>query len=146
MGETFRVTAPIYYALKDAVRPMRYSIYSVVINLAANLIFIQKFGFAGLAAATSLGGLVNFGLLLFNMPKHIPTLKVWPSLYLLFKTGLASISAALFLYLLQKQTWFIAIGGDLWHKIIQLIVLAIFGAVSYLLVAFALGVIPKIKK
>lgn len=72
-----RVTAPFYYALNDSVLPMRYSIISVVVNLAANaLVFIPSLGFAGLALATAIGGIVNFGLLLANLPKKLPGLRL----------------------------------------------------------------------
>lgn len=72
-----RVTAPFYYALNDSMKPMRFSIISVVVNLAANaLVFIPALGFAGLALATAIGGIVNFGLLLTHLPKKIPGVRL----------------------------------------------------------------------
>ena len=68
-----RVTVPIFYALKDARLPMYVSIASVVLNIALYYPFVKLLGFAGLAAATSIAGLVNFGLLLFFLPrKEVP--------------------------------------------------------------------------
>lgn len=64
-----RVTVPIYYALKDSVLPMRISIVSVAVNMALYYPFLRILDFAGLAAATSVAGLVNFGLLLYYLPK-----------------------------------------------------------------------------
>jgi len=68
-----RVTVPIYYALKDASLPMRISIFSVLLNIALYYPLIKMLDFAGLAAATSIAGLVNFALLLYFLPrKHVP--------------------------------------------------------------------------
>jgi putative peptidoglycan lipid II flippase len=64
-----RVTVPIYYALKDSSLPMRFSIISVVVNIALYYPLMKMFSFAGLAAATSIAGLVNFGLLLAYLPR-----------------------------------------------------------------------------
>jgi len=66
-----RVTAPVFYALGDARRPMFYSIISVAVNIALNFVFIQFWGFAGLAAATAAAGLVNLLLLLYNLKNKV---------------------------------------------------------------------------
>ncbi len=70
-----RVTAPAYYAMGDAKRPMQYSIFTVALNIGLNFAFIPIWGFAGLALATSVAGTLNFALLLFNLKKKIPDLK-----------------------------------------------------------------------
>jgi len=68
-----RVTAPIYYALNDSKLPMWISIGSVGLNIALYYPLVKMLDFAGLAAATSIAGLVNFGLLLFFLPrKEVP--------------------------------------------------------------------------
>ncbi len=64
-----RVAAPIYYALGDAKKPMYFSILAVVVNIILNFAFIPFWGFAGLAAATSMAGLLNFALLVLNLSK-----------------------------------------------------------------------------
>ncbi len=64
-----RVTVPIYYALKDSSLPMRFSVISVIVNIALYYPLMKMFSFAGLAAATSIAGLVNFGLLLGFLPR-----------------------------------------------------------------------------
>ena len=68
-----RVTVPIYYALRDSVLPMRISIATVAINIALYYPLMEILDFAGLAAATSIAGLINFGLLLYYLSrKQIP--------------------------------------------------------------------------
>lgn len=60
-----RVTVPIFYGLKDSIRPMRVSIVTVIVNMALYWPLTRLLNFAGLAAATSIAGLLNFGLLLY---------------------------------------------------------------------------------
>jgi putative peptidoglycan lipid II flippase len=68
-----RVTAPVYYALGDAKLPMRTSIASVVLNMLLYYPLIKLMDFAGVAAATSIASLFNFGLLLYYLPnKGVP--------------------------------------------------------------------------
>ena len=64
-----RVIVPFYYAFGDSKLPMKISIFAVVINLVLYYPLIKLVGFAGLAAATSIAGLINFGLLLYFLPK-----------------------------------------------------------------------------
>jgi len=54
-----RVIVPFYYAFNDAKLPMRISILTVVINILLYFPFVKMLGFAGLAAATSIAGIVN---------------------------------------------------------------------------------------
>lgn len=67
-----RVTAPVYYALGDARIPMRISVISVIVNMLLYYPLINvmgpEHGFAGVAAATSIAGLLNFGLLVYFLP------------------------------------------------------------------------------
>jgi len=138
-----RVTAPLYYAMKDAVRPMRYSIYSVIANLAANLAFIPFLGFAGLAAATAVGGIVNFGFLVYNLPKVIGEIRYGRILVLFFRSTMAAVLLGFFVHFLSLQEWVISIGDNLTGRIIKLSILALGGAIAYLLVSFALNIIPR---
>jgi len=64
-----RVTVPVYYALGDSRLPMKISIGSVLLNMALYWPMIRVLDFAGLAAATSIASLVNFGFLLWFLPR-----------------------------------------------------------------------------
>jgi putative peptidoglycan lipid II flippase len=88
-----RVTVPIYYALKDAALPMRISVLSVVVNIALYYPLVKILDFAGLAAATSLAGLMNFALLLYFLPrKHVPV-AFGPMLLRFVRIGVAATLA-----------------------------------------------------
>jgi len=54
-----RVIVPFYYAFGDAKLPMRVSIITVVVNILLYYPLVKKLDFAGLAAATSIAGLLN---------------------------------------------------------------------------------------
>jgi putative peptidoglycan lipid II flippase len=63
-----RVTVPFFYGCGDSKRPMRISIIAVAVNIALYLPLIGLLDFAGLAAATSIAGLVNGALLIYHLP------------------------------------------------------------------------------
>lgn len=63
-----RVIVPFFYAGGDSKRPMQVSIVAVAVNIALYYPMIKALDFAGLAAATSVAGLVNGALLLYFLP------------------------------------------------------------------------------
>lgn len=65
---TVRVVVPFYYAFSDSRLPMKFSIISVVVNIALYYPLISILNFAGLAAATSVSALLNAVLLLYYLP------------------------------------------------------------------------------
>lgn len=138
-----RVTAPIYYAVKDAVTPMRYSVTAVVVNLVANFALIPFMGFAGLAAATGLGGLANLALLIYSLPKKLPEIKRAPVIHLFIRTALAAILLCLLLYFVGTSPWFQQIATDTFGRILRVLLLGIIAVPGYFLIAFALGIIPS---
>ncbi|MGB2696882.1 MAG: murein biosynthesis integral membrane protein MurJ [Candidatus Zixiibacteriota bacterium] len=68
---TIRVTAPVFYALKDTRTPVIISAISVALNIILNLILMRPLGYMGLALATSIAGWVNMFLLLLMLNKKI---------------------------------------------------------------------------
>jgi len=111
-----RVTVPIYYALKDSVLPMRISIVSVAVNMVLYYPFLRILDFAGLAAATSTAGLVNFGLLLYYLPK-----KQVPVDYGRLMLGFVRIGAAAFLALWAATLIPIKVPGG-WPEVVSRLV------------------------
>jgi len=140
-----RVTAPLFYALKDAVHPMRYSIISVAVNLAANFALIPFMGFAGLALATGVGGLVNFGLLLINLPRFIKGVSLSAAAIFFIRSTFSAAVMGFLLYFVKTSTWFIAIESTLWGRIAKVGLLIGIGILAYLLVSFALSNLPSLR-
>lgn len=64
-----RVVVPFFYAFGDSKLPMRVSVISVIVNMLLYYPLIQILSFAGLAAATSLAGLLNAFMLLYYLPR-----------------------------------------------------------------------------
>ncbi|UCD94551.1 MAG: murein biosynthesis integral membrane protein MurJ [Candidatus Zixiibacteriota bacterium] len=90
-----RIVAPVYYALSDAKRPMYYSVTAVAINIALNFAFIPVWGFAGLAAATSVAGLSNLLLLVINLKGKVVGVDYSHIIDKVFKVLLCSLAAML---------------------------------------------------
>lgn len=63
------VLGKISYAIEDTRTPTVISLISVIINLAFNYIFIQFWGFVGIALSTSLSFLINSGVLYIILVK-----------------------------------------------------------------------------
>jgi putative peptidoglycan lipid II flippase len=62
-----RVVAPFFYAAGDSRRPMFYSLVAVAANLILYYPLVKMFDYAGLAAAASIGGMMNSALLLSSL-------------------------------------------------------------------------------
>lgn len=139
-----RVTAPIYYALKDAVRPMKYSIIAVVVNLAANFIFIPFLGFAGLALATGLGGLVNFALLLYSLPRLVETIQLGIPAKYFVRSIISAAFSGFIIYIIKESEWFFSLGTDFVGRIEKMAILLGAAAIVYLLISFVLKNIPHL--
>ncbi len=88
-----RVTVPFYYAFNDSKLPMKASVISVVVNMLLYYPLIQILNFAGLAAATSFAGLLNFAILLFYLPSRGVEFSLAHLGLKLFRVSAASILA-----------------------------------------------------
>ena len=54
-----KVFQPAFYAREDTATPMRFAIYSVIVNIVASLVLSQFFGHVGIAIGTSLAAWTN---------------------------------------------------------------------------------------
>jgi putative peptidoglycan lipid II flippase len=126
-----RVTVPFYYSLGDARLPTRISVSAVVLNLLLYWPLVKILGFAGLAAATSLASVLNFGALLWFMPdKGIPV-----SRRAIVLRALRIALAALLAVLISKL-WPLMPGQDLpeiWRRIVTIVIGFSVAGIVYLL-------------
>ncbi len=133
-----RVAAPIFYALGDAKRPMQYSILAVAVNISLNFAFIPLWGFAGLAAATSAGGLVNLVMLVFNLRKKVSGIRMGAIIY---KAILMVLAAVLAYYVTRWADWGTMIGqDDIIGKIAVVALQITTMGINYLLILFLLRI------
>ena len=138
-----RVAAPVFYALGDAKGPMYYSIITVLLNIILNFAFIPLWDFAGLAAATSLAGLVNLLLLLYFIRFKISGIDYLYIAVHTLKILLGSIAALLIVKSINLDFIFPPI--NIWNKI-SIVGCQIIGiAVIYMAILQILGV-NEVKK
>jgi putative peptidoglycan lipid II flippase len=140
-----RVTAPIYYAMQDAIRPMRFSIIAVVVNLVANFLLIPHFNFAGLAAATSIGGVVNFALLIYYIPRLTDEIKISVVAIMFVRSALSATLCGFLWFFIVGNQWFVSLGTHFWGRVEKMVILLVVGAAGYLLISFALNNIPRVR-
>ncbi len=65
-----KILVPTYYAMNDTRTPVRSSVITVAVKVAANFLLIVPLGFLGLAAATALASWLNFALLAHNFARR----------------------------------------------------------------------------
>ncbi len=141
-----RVIVPFYYAFNDAKLPMRVSILTVVINILLYIPFVRMLDFAGLAAATSLAGLLNAVALYTFLPtKGIDTQNARVLLNL-FRICVASILAIYLAKLLPAGSIFSDV-TILNRALAMALVLAV-AAVAYLMfcIIFQVGEAKRLVK
>ncbi|MBD3258711.1 murein biosynthesis integral membrane protein MurJ [candidate division GN15 bacterium] len=133
-----RVIVPIYYALQDSKLPMRVSIIAVALNLVLYYPFIEILGFAGLAAATSIAALVNFGLLLYFLPRRGVPVR-YATIALNVIRILVAASLAMVLARLVPAVAPVDLSEPL-QRIINLLVALAAGGAAYVLLSYAFRV------
>lgn len=125
-----RVIVPFFYAQGDSRTPMRMSIISVVLNMLLYYPFVLMLDFAGLAAATSLAGLVNAGLLLYALGRGNRTLDMRNLALNCFRILVAAMLA---MYIALLIPWrFFSEQGELISRMENLVIPTIAAGVLYL--------------
>jgi putative peptidoglycan lipid II flippase len=65
-----KVLAPGFYARQDIRTPVKIAVVVLVLTQLMNLLFVPRFGHAGLALSIGLGALINAGWLLFGLRRQ----------------------------------------------------------------------------
>jgi putative peptidoglycan lipid II flippase len=148
-----KVLSPAFYALDDAKTPMYVSLASIAIHVPASFGLMQLFsnvgvtaerpngfGHAGVALATSIVALVNFGALAFLMRRRIGRLNGRDIFVSTAKVVTASAIMAVIAYSSYRtlETYFPV--NYLWVQVIEVFVPMALSGVTFLLVAKLLGV------
>ena len=66
-----KVVVPAFYSLQDTKTPAKIGVYSMILNIVLNLIFMGPLKHGGLALATSLSALFNVVLLIHYLRKRL---------------------------------------------------------------------------
>lgn len=99
-----RVLSTACFAGKDAKAPMKFAIYTVIINIFLAIILMQPMGFVGLALASALASFFNVALLWWHMHQKQGALFDGKSWKRMASAGLACIPMTLLLYY-APQFW-----------------------------------------
>jgi len=137
-----KVLAPGFFARQDTKTPVKIAVIAMVTNMAMNLAFIVPLAHAGLALATTLSALLNALLLYVLLRKrgiYVP--QAGTSIFV-SKVLLSALVMALLVWWVcpVQAEWFAA---GLWRKIAMLSAIIGFGALSYFLCLWVLGLRPR---
>jgi putative peptidoglycan lipid II flippase len=148
-----KVLSPAFYSLDDAKTPMYVSLTSIAIHVPASFGLMQLFsnfgvtaerpngfGHAGVALATSIVALVNFGALAFLMRRRIGRLNGRDIFVSTVKVVIASVVMAIVAYASYRalETYFPV--NYVWVQAIEVFVPMALSGVAFLLVAKLLGI------
>ncbi|WP_286240321.1 murein biosynthesis integral membrane protein MurJ [Neptuniibacter halophilus] len=136
-----KVLATGYFSRQDTKTPVKIGIQAAIANMVFNLILIGPLAHVGLAAATAMSAFLNAGLLLYGL-RRAGVLNWSPGWGAhLLRMLLANLAMLAVLLLLAEETtlW---LEMSLWQRVLQMAILVVAGAVTYLLVIIAAGLRP----
>ncbi len=134
-----RITVPAFYALKDTRTPAIISLISVLANILMCFQLRDNFGFAGLALAASLAGVVNFVLLTYLLRKRIRIIEDGPVLAALLRIIAATVITGIVVWVAREyavEPYF----ADRVHHIFELLLLGGVAIVAFVTSCWLLGV------
>jgi peptidoglycan biosynthesis protein MviN/MurJ (putative lipid II flippase) len=117
---------------------MRASVATVVLNMLLYLPLIRVFGFAGLAAATSVAGLVNFLALMYFLPRKGVAYDPAGLMLDFVRMALAAFGAVLVAGLLPLEVT--DTGSEILTRALNVVIDLAAAGVIYLLACFVLRV------
>lgn len=90
-----KILVSAFYSMHDTMAPLKSAAASLVLNIALNLILMAPLKVGGLALATSVSAVFNFGMLYMMLQKKIGDFGTASILSSFLRVGLASIVMAL---------------------------------------------------
>lgn len=128
-----------FYALKDTRTPVICSVVSISTNIILNFILVKRFGYMGLAAATSVAATVLAVLLFILLRRKIGAIGMGHLVINLVKVLVAVLIMALVVF--NINNWLVSVLGiDTMDRILTLIVNALVGAGIYFGLVYILRV------
>ena len=91
---TVKLFASGFYALRDTKTPVRIAIASLVVSALLSWVFMRRFGPAGIALGSSIGGMLNTVLHLRDLDRRIGTILQRTDWRFLVVSVLAAVAAA----------------------------------------------------
>jgi putative peptidoglycan lipid II flippase len=136
-----KVFTPVFYANNDQQTPLKITIYSLILNIALNLILIQTSGAAGIAFGSSVAAWFN-ALLLFIKIRHYgcfnSNIRIFVS-----KVIICNVAMLLGLLLIKQLIDAIYLQHGNLVKLGLLLLLIVIGAAIYFLTSWLSGIISQ---
>jgi len=136
-----KVFTPIFYANSDQKTPLKITLYSVILNIFFSIIFMRKYGAAGIALASTIAAWSNALLLYIDASKYFTLKKeIWK---FIFKILICNITMATALYYAK-----ITINASFYNysfifKALSLTSIILIGRIVYMILSIILGIITK---
>jgi putative peptidoglycan lipid II flippase len=105
-----RIVVSTFYAMQDTKTPVRMAIVSVGANIILGIVLMQWLAHGGLALATSLASMLNFGLLLWVLRRRLGGLSWQDVGRSIRKTVFSSALMGIVVWLMAS--WVIPSAGD----------------------------------
>ena len=137
-----KVLVPSFYARSDTRTPVYAAFAALAVFIAFNLAFLERFGVAGVAAASALGAWLNAGILYAVLVARGHYRADWRLIGRIARQlAAATVMGAALWYARDLLTGYYSAG--LFARLFALAVLVACAAVAYFGVAFAVGAIDR---
>jgi len=131
-----RVLSTACFAGKDAKAPMKYAMYTVIVNIILAVILMQPLGYVGLALASALASFFNVGLLWMHLHQKHGAIFDVSSWKRMGSAALACTPMATWLYYTPHYWTF---PSDKLMQFVWLTVLVLGSMITFFTAAWALG-------
>ena len=139
-----RITVPLYYAMKDSLRPAMFSLLGLCVNLTICFSTVRYFGIRGISFAVSAASLLNATMLLtFFSHKHSG---LRPA-SLIFMLKMVVVTAATFIaahVVVASRDW--SMQGVFFQDALYLVIAVAAGTLAFGAFAMILGLRKEIQK
>jgi putative peptidoglycan lipid II flippase len=137
---TSRIASPVFYALGRSRIPVVLSAISVAVNLTLSLLLVGRFGFEGLAAATSVAALVNGALCLTLLRRQLGGIEAATLVRAFAKITAAALVMAAAVILVHRWLYRIASTSSLVTQAATLLIVIIAGIATLAIAARTLRI------
>jgi putative peptidoglycan lipid II flippase len=136
-----KVFTPIFYANNEQKKPLKVTLYSLLINIILNIVFMNFYGAAGIALGSTIAAWANM-LLLYRAANQYFTFKkeIWN---FIFKVLVCNLSMAIVVYYTKLSMNISYYQSSFMLKTLNLTFIIIIGAITYLFFSIILGIVTK---
>jgi len=129
-----RVVISTFYALSDTTTPVKIATTAIVANIVLGFILMWPLAHGGLALATSLASILNFGMLTYAIRSRLGALG-WRSIcYSVLRSLFCAVLMGISVWALSCMI--IPDQGTVWERSAGISAAVIFGCVVYILLSF----------